>query len=39
MNLKQQAAAKAMSLVPGNHIVGLEAGSTIACAIEILKSE
>jgi ribose 5-phosphate isomerase A len=37
MNFKQEAAAKAITLVNENDIVGLGAGSTMAYAIEFLK--
>lgn len=39
MNFKQQAAAKAITIVSTNNIVGLGAGSTIACVVEFLKNE
>ncbi len=39
MNFKQQAAAKAITLVNENDIVGLGAGSTIAYVVEFLKKE
>ena len=37
MNFKQQAAAKASTLVSEDDIVGLGAGSTIAYVVEFLK--
>ncbi len=37
MNFKQEAAAKAITLVNENNIVGLGAGSTMAYAVEFLK--
>lgn len=39
MNFKQQAAAKAITLISENNIVGLGAGSTIAFVVEFLKKE
>ncbi len=39
MNLKEQAAAKAITLIRKNNIVGLGAGSTIAFVVEFLKKE
>ncbi len=39
MNFKQQAAAKASTLVSKGDIVGLGAGSTIAYVVEFLKKE
>ena len=39
MDLKREAAAKAISLISDNTIVGLGAGSTIAYAVEFLKQE
>jgi ribose 5-phosphate isomerase A len=39
MNLKQQAAARAVSLIKDNDIVGLGAGSTMAYVAEFLKEK
>jgi ribose 5-phosphate isomerase A len=39
MNFKRDAAAKAISLVTENSIVGLGAGSTVAHAVDLLKQE
>lgn len=39
MNLKKEAAAKAITLIRNKTIVGLGAGSTIAYAVEFLKQE
>ena len=39
MDLKKEAAAKAITLIRDNSIVGLGAGSTIAHAVEFLKKE
>jgi ribose 5-phosphate isomerase A len=39
MNFKQEAAAKAITFIKGNNIVGLGAGSTIACMVDYLKTK
>lgn len=39
MDLKKEAAAKAITLIRNNSVVGLGAGSTIAYAVEFLKKE
>lgn len=39
MDLKKEAAAKAITLISDKTIVGLGAGSTIAYAVEFLKQE